>query len=418
MMIKRANRKLHDSLTLQALYQAHGPFLMRLAIYAMSVAALAWLGYEFWRLVWLQGYWGAIDLHQRYVEVHYWFSGKMVYGQLKTASYPPASYVLLWPFLGWMEFTQARWVWALATILALAWYIRLSLGESLARTSQERTFLALIPLSGYATGAAIGNGQMTILLLPFLVASLLLLNKAENRWRDDLPAAGLFIVALAKPSLTSPFYWLALFLPGRMRPAVLIGGGYLGITLFAGIFQNESVFDLIRGFVSNNQMILSGSAIKYSHSNLHSWFAYLGVLSWLPAGSLLMIFALGLWTYVHRRIDAWVLIGVTALVARFYTYHGWYDDALLFLPMITLFRIASFPWRSQTDAMAAGILLGANLLFMIAPGGLYLFPHPWNMVYVAVQTLVWISLLAYLIRYAWQARAMSSSATIGVMTTG
>jgi hypothetical protein len=157
MMIKRANRRLHYSLTLQALYQAHGPFLMRLAIYAMSVAALLWLGYEFWRLVWLQGYWGAIDLHQRYVEVHYWFSGKMVYGQLKTASYPPASYVLLWPFLGWMEFTQARWVWALATILALAWYIRLSLGESLARTSQERTFLALIPLSGYATGAAIDS---------------------------------------------------------------------------------------------------------------------------------------------------------------------------------------------------------------------------------------------------------------------
>jgi hypothetical protein len=406
MTTEKADWKLRHSRTLQAFYQAHGPVLMSLAISAMTIAALVWLGYEFWRLVGQKGVMGAFDLHLRYVEVNQWFSGKKVYGQLLTAVYPPATFVLLWPVVGPVGFTVARWIWALTTILALAWFIRLSLRASLARTPRERAFLALIPLSGYATGATIGNGQLPIHLLPILLASLLLLNKEERRWRNDLLAAGLFLVALAKPSFTAPFFWLVLFLPRRMRPAVIIAGGYLGITIFAVMFQNESVSEMSRGFLSNFQIALTDYTIRYSHSNLHSWLAYFGALRWLVAASIIMIAALGLWTYIHRRADVWVLIGVTALIARFYTYHAWYDDVLLFLPMTTLFRISAQYGHSQRDAAPARILLGANLLFMIAPGGLYLFPRPWNTVYVAIQTLVWISLLAFLVRHAWKARAL------------
>jgi hypothetical protein len=400
MIAEKADRKPPPDRALQAFFHAHRTFLMRLAISAMTVAALVWLGYEFWRLVWRQDYMGALDLRLRHDEVNRWFSGKKVYGEIVTAVYPPATYVLLWPFLGWMAFSTARWLWALTTILALAWFIHQALRESRARTSLERTFLALIPLSGYATGAAIGNGQLPVHLLPVLLASLLLLNRAEHRWRDDLAAAGLFIVALAKPSFTAPFFWLALLLPRRMRPALFIAGGYLGLTIFAVTFQHESVADMIRGFIANTQITFTDHAIGYSHSNLHSWLAYFGMLRWLAAASFLMLSALGLWTYIHRRIDVWVLIGVTALIARFSSYHGWYDDVLLFLPMIALFRISTNPGRAHTDAASAGILFGANLLFMIAPGGLYLFPRPWNTAYVAVQTLLWICMLAFLMRQA------------------
>jgi hypothetical protein len=51
----------------------------------------------------------------------------------------------------------------------------------------------------------------------------------------------------------------------------------------------------------------------------------------------------GLITAVHppaTYVILWLLLGVTALVARFWTYHRWYDDLLILLPMIALFRIA------------------------------------------------------------------------------
>jgi len=54
----------------------------------------------------------AIDLKSRHDEVQRWFSGKPVYGGVR-ATYPPQSFVLLWPFLGWMTLSAARWLWAI-----------------------------------------------------------------------------------------------------------------------------------------------------------------------------------------------------------------------------------------------------------------------------------------------------------------
>jgi hypothetical protein len=377
---------------------------MRIAIYGMIAASIVWLGYQFWRLIWLRGYWGAVDLHQRYVEVQDWFGGRKVYGRSETPTYPPASYVLLWPFLGWVTFNQARWIWAVTTIVVLAWFIRLARRESLVRTSQERTLVTLMPLAAYATGATVGNGQLSVHLLPLLVASLLLVAKGPGRWRDDLLAAGLFIPALVKPSFSLPFYLLVLFLPRRIRPAALIAAGYGAITLLACSFQEGSLLDQMRGWQASVEMSLNSYALRFSHENLHIWFASLGLSRWLSAASFLALLALGLWIYFHRHIDVWVLIGVAALVGRLYTYHGWYDDVLLFLPVITLFRIASRNGEVERDATPARVLLGANLLFMIAPGGLYLFPYPLNMIYVAFQTLVWMALLGFLFLHARRAK--------------
>jgi len=45
-----------------------------------------------------------------------------------------------------------------------------------------------------------------------------------------------------------------------------------------------------------------------------------------PAASLFLLGGLGFWVFCNRRKNMWLLIGITALVARFWTYHGWYDD--------------------------------------------------------------------------------------------
>ena len=399
--VKRRLDNLNTS-DLEAWWAAHRTFLLRAAIALMVIAAMFWLGYQFWRLLWDPSPKGAIDLKQRYEETSLWFGGKCVYDTLTTATYPPATYALLWPFLGWVTIAQAKWLWAATTVLALGWLIRLFLKERLAQTNLERVFVALIPLSIYGSGATIGNGQLMVHLLPCLLTSLLLLAKGKGLWRYDLLAACLMIFALAKPSASAAFFWIVLFFPKRLRPSLLVVSGYVGLTVLAGTFQELNLIELLHRWIASSRETLTHTAVKYSNSNLHSWSAYFELEKWCPAGSMLILMGLGVWTYCYRKADLWLLIGVTALVTRFHTYHAWYDDLLVSLPVITLFRIAKYGRLKEGYNSAAGLLLAVTLLLLVAPGGLYLFPYPWNSLYVQAQTFVWVSLLIFLLFYVRQ----------------
>ena len=56
-------------------------------------------------------------------------------------------------------------------------------------TTRERLFIALVPLSMYAFGATIGNGQFGVHLAPLLLAAILGLQRPGITWRGDLRAA-------------------------------------------------------------------------------------------------------------------------------------------------------------------------------------------------------------------------------------
>jgi len=135
-------------------------------------------------------------------------------------------------------------------------------------------------------------------------------------------------------------------------------------------------------------------------ANLHVWLGSLGLKEWILPTSLALLLALGLWSYRYRHIDIWILMGVTSYVARLWTYHRWYDDALILLPMVTLFRIAKRGPSENAGDVVAGVLLGVTLLLMLAPGGLFLLPPPWNTVYVFGQVIVWIVTLVFLLGQA------------------
>ena len=149
-----------------AKYRLH---LLRFAVALMALAGLLRLWNEFWRLLFEPGRLGAIDLRILHRLVHAWFAGRPVYSELKSAIHPPATYVILWPLLGWLEVTPARWLWAATTVGMIACLVYLMVRESGAETRLERVFMALLPLSMYATGATIGNGQLIVHLLPMLV---------------------------------------------------------------------------------------------------------------------------------------------------------------------------------------------------------------------------------------------------------
>ena len=394
--------------------------LMRAAIVIMAMASVVWLGYQFWRLLWGSApIWhtsptGAVDLKLLHQLVHEWFAGRPVYRELSTAVHPPATYVLLWPRLGWLEVGPARWLWAVTTVVALTALVYVVVRESRADSPLERAFMALIPCSIYATGATIGNGQLIVHLLPMLLVGLLLLHRRRRERQAHVLASALILATLVKPTISVPFLWLVLFVPSFPGPISLVALGYCLLTLFAVSFQDSTLTVLLHDWNARSSSVAVAGG-QGNVANLHVWLGSLGLKEWILPTSLALLLALGLWSYRHRHVDIWILMGVTAYVARFWTYHRWYDDALILLPIVTLFRIAKRGPSDHAEDVIAGVLLGATLLLMLAPGGLFLLPPPWNTVYLVGQVMVWIVTLVFLLG---QAQAENRMRTAGTKEVG
>lgn len=414
-MEKRWSKTIAPSL--REWWAGYGLMLMRAAIAIMVIASLVWLGYQFWRLLWGSApIWhtsptGAVDLKTLHQLVHEWFAGRPIYRELPTAVHPPATYVLLWPMLGWLDLTPARWLWAGTTVVALAALVYVVVHESRADSSLERAFVALIPCSIYATGAAIGNGQLIVHLLPMMLVGLLKLHRQRRERKGHLFASALILGTVVKPSISVPFLWLVLFVPSFPSSILLVALGYCVLTLIAISYQDSPLSTLFHDWHSRSSS-LAVTAGQGNVANLHVWLGSLGLNEWIFPTSLALWLALGLWSYRYRHIDIWILMGVTGYVARFWTYHRWYDDALILLPMVTLFRMAKRGPSDHAEDVIAGVLLGVTLLLMLAPGGLFLLPPPWNTVYVFGQVIVWIVTLVFLLGQAQAEKRMRAGTAI------
>jgi hypothetical protein len=86
--------------------------------------------------------------------VHNWFAGRRIYGELGSAVYPPATYVLLWPLVGWLDVGAARLLWGLTTVIALGAIIYLLVRES----GAEGPLVRGRPAAA-ADGGAVQDGQ-------------------------------------------------------------------------------------------------------------------------------------------------------------------------------------------------------------------------------------------------------------------
>ena len=215
-----------------------------------------------------------------------------------------------------------------------------------------------------------------------------------------LAAACLLLFAFVKPNVAIPFFWIILFVPGRVRPACLLMAGYLLLTILASSINQTGPISLIQSWVDVGMNTASRASGQYDKASIHALMFALGHPELNSLASLLLLCALGFWVFYNRHKDIWLLMGVTALAARFWSYHGWYDDVLILLPMVTLFRIARHEVAKPHQSVRAGVLFALMLLSVMAPGGRYLFPHPWNLAYVFGQIVVWLSALVFLVTYA------------------
>jgi len=221
--------------------------------------------------------------------------------------------------------------------------------------------------------------------------------------------AGLFIVALVKPTVSAPFFWLVLFLPGRLRPAALVLLGYLAVTLVAASFQESSLPALLQGWRRQESQM----AFVEGHTNLSKWLAVAGLEEALVPAALLTLLGLGVLAWRYRGVDFWLLAGIMGVATRLWVHHRGQDDLLILLPMIALLRLAKqSPSPARDPArdlhgrdVKAGLLFALTWMTMLAPVDLLLrFPASALLTHIWMGVL-WITTLLFLLGQARQERS-------------
>ena len=383
-------------------------FGLRALALTLAAGALYRLSFAFSRLWFDYLDWANVDLRFFHRLVGEWFAGETLSGSV----YPPATYAMLWPLLGWLEVPGARLLWGATSIVLLAALALLIARDAPAASRAHggawagRLSWGLLPAAGYATSATIGNGQLGLHVMAPLLAGFALLARARPTWTSDLAAAVLILVSLSKPTISAPFFWIVIFAFGRWRPATLVAGGYAALSLFAAGLRaaalraevstaatiGESVASGVRGTAIGSKEAGGG------YANVHDWLTALGLESFNLPISLLLLGVLGVWVFRHRRDDLWILLGVAALAGRFWAYHRLHDDLMILPAVVALFRIAVSArddWR--TGAFVLGALVAAGSL---VPAGLLFAPFPLGIVFDAIQTAVWGAALVFLVAWA------------------
>ncbi len=244
----------------------------------------------------------------------------------------------------------------------------------------------------HATGGVLRYGQVTLLIMLALLLLLLLLLPRPATWARDIGLALLMTVALIKPTIAAPFFWLLLFLPKSLRPALLVLALYLGLTLVAAWLQATNPILLMELWLHNALAGADYGATGVNRVNQQGLLQLLDLPDLGAPVALLMLGSVGGWVAWRRRANLWLLVGLVSIVARLWTYHASYDNLLILLPLIALYRVHKQA-RIQHFAAAAVVLFGLGLLTTVAPGHTFL-PNLLKELYGFLQLATWTAMAA------------------------
>jgi hypothetical protein len=168
-------------------------------------------------------------------------------------------------------------------------------------------------------------------------------------------------------------------------------------TLIAQWVTNVGGGDLVSSGKGGTGWMTNSEGIHWlgeSYSNLHKLMWTLGVNGSYATSSLIVLAGLGVWMFRNRRADIWTLMAVAALVARLWSYHRVYDDALLLVPLAALSRLIG-RHDDQQSRIAQALFL-ANWFMLMAPARILAGDPPLAWMMEASQSILWIVTLVYL----------------------
>lgn len=325
------------------------------------LAACALLGAK--RIAWqtralavVEPYPAAVDLKLRYAETQGWWDGRPVYGERRDADYPPASYVMFWPFLRPWSLPTARALWCAVNLVALA-ALSWIFARAVPAEPRRRVLAGLLPFFATPSAATIGAGQVGLVVLAATLAAILLAEHAGRR-ATRLPSAALAWLGLAKPSVTVPLTLALLGSTPGWWAAVLSGAAYAGATAAACAAQPVALRECLGGWIRQG---LGFADMGYG--NLATWANAAGHPRWILPLAAAAFAGAATWLWRHRRAGLWTKLGVLGCVARLWTYHNPVDDLLIYLPIVALLGARQSP---RQQALADG-LAGAAVVCLLLP---------------------------------------------------
>src|SRR5262249_15623897 len=182
---------------------------------------------------------------------------------------------------------------------------------------------------------------------------------------------------------------------------------YLALTVIAVAFQKFDFSGLLQAWLVRSVEGAAREAAGGAYGNVHSWLAVVGLEQWNMPASMGVLLLLGYWTYRYRDADLWLVLGVTAIVARLWIYHRSYDDVLVLFPMITLFRIAKHDSSKTGYDLLAGVILAFSVMAMLVPALMFIAPG-WKSVLKNSQSLLPVTMLVFLLFWGWRQKNSSS----------
>lgn len=355
------------------------------------VLATPRLAYQLWRLLLDTGSNGALDLRMLNEWTAFWFRGEplAVYNLL------PGTYPLLWPLTGWLSFGESRWLWLVLYIISYFWLLRLIKSGAGLRERKENLFAALFLLAAYPTSIVVGNGQLTLFVIPAVLTAILLGQDRPGPGREAAITVLLLFSAIKLP-ISAPFFLVAFIYVRAYRPVVLAIGGYILLTLLAVHFRSDGLLINIEMWIRDSSRL----AALGGYGNIHKWLSAAGLSDFILPASFALLIALAAWLYLYRRTDVWIALGVTAIAARLWTYHRLYDDLLIIIPVIALFRIFRSGSLSSLERTAAASLLFISWLALLSPGFFLQLGPPLGTIFRTGQVTVWLLLLGFLLYHA------------------
>lgn len=365
--------------------------LFRGAVIFMTFLALPRLAYQLWRLLLETGGNGALDLRMFSNWTALWFGNE----PLVVYNLPPATYPLLWPLTGWLSFGASRWLWLLFYIISFFWLFGIIKSGAGVRERNETVFAGLFLIAVYPTSILVGNGQLALFVLPAVLTAILLARGRPAPGRDAAITL-LLLFSTIKLPLSAPFFLVAFISLRAHRPVFLAVLGYILLTLFAVHFRDD-------GLLTNAELWIrdaSRLAEIGGYGNVHKWLSAWVHSDYILPASLAILAVLALWLYTNRKTDIWIVLGVTAVFARLWTYHRLYDDLLIIIPVVALFRIFRSGGLSPHERAIAGALLFISWLALLSPGFFLQMKPPLGTIFRTGQVAVWISLLAFLLYHA------------------
>lgn len=130
-----------------------------------------------------------------------------------------------------------------------------------------------------------------------------------------------------------------------------------------GVIPSASLSELLRSWLGQQGHI----DFATSHGNVYAWLHAAGIDKGFAAVSLGILVALGAWTWRNRHADLWQLMAVAALTARMWAYYHHYDDVLILVAIVALWRWVSIEREADRVDLTGMLLIVLLWGFTVIP---------------------------------------------------